>query len=70
MGVGFRFANLDLKVYGHDEMHTLERVAGFTRVLEGWSDEDVNALTSGLERLREDFARLAAAHPSQQKEAA
>jgi DNA-binding MarR family transcriptional regulator len=45
-------------------------VAGFTRVLEGWSDEDVNALTSGLERLRDDFARLAAAHPSQQKEAA
>jgi DNA-binding MarR family transcriptional regulator len=45
-------------------------VAGFTRVLEGWSDEDVNALTSGLERLRDDFARLAAAHTSQQKEAA
>jgi len=45
-------------------------VAGFTRVLEGWSDEDVNALTGGLERLREDFARLAAAHTSLQKEAA
>jgi len=45
-------------------------VAGFTRVLEGWSDEDVDALTSGLERLRDDFARLAAAHTSQQKEAA
>jgi DNA-binding MarR family transcriptional regulator len=45
-------------------------VAGFTRVLEGWSDEDVNALTGGLERLREDFARLAAAHTSQPKEAA
>ena len=45
-------------------------VAGFTRVLEGWSDEDVNALTGGLERLREDFARLAAAHTSPQKEAA
>ena len=45
-------------------------VAGFTRVLEGWSDEDVNALTGGLERLRDDFARLAAAHTSQQKEAA
>jgi DNA-binding MarR family transcriptional regulator len=45
-------------------------VAGFTRVLEGWSDEDVNALTSGLERLRGDFARLTAAHTSQQKEAA
>ena len=45
-------------------------VAGFTRVLEGWSDEDVNALTGGLERLREDFARLGAAHTSHQKEAA
>ena len=45
-------------------------VAAFTRVLDGWSDEDVNALTSGLERLREDFARLAAAHHSPQKEAA
>lgn len=32
MGVGFRFANLNLKVYNHDEMHTLTRVAGFTRV--------------------------------------
>ncbi len=32
MGIGFRFTNLDLKVYGHDEMHTLERVAGFTRI--------------------------------------
>jgi uncharacterized membrane protein len=31
MGVAFRFANLDLKVYGHDESHTLVRVAGFTR---------------------------------------
>jgi len=45
-------------------------VAGFTRVLEGWSDEDVNALTGGLERLRDDFARLAAAHTSPPKEAA
>jgi DNA-binding MarR family transcriptional regulator len=45
-------------------------VAAFTRVLEGWSDEDVNALSSGLERLREDFARLSAAHTSHQKEAA
>jgi DNA-binding MarR family transcriptional regulator len=45
-------------------------VEGFTRVLESWSDEDVNALTSGLERLRDDFARLAAAHTSPQKEAA
>jgi DNA-binding MarR family transcriptional regulator len=45
-------------------------VAGFTRVLESWSDDDVNALTSGLERLRDDFARLAAAHHSPQKEAA
>ena len=45
-------------------------VAGFTRVLESWSDDDVNALTSGLARLRDDFARLAAAHHSPQKEAA
>jgi DNA-binding MarR family transcriptional regulator len=45
-------------------------VAAFTRVLDGWSDEDVNALTSGLERLREDFARLSAAHPAPTKEAA
>ena len=45
-------------------------VAGFTRVLEGWSDEDVDALTGGLDRLREDFARLAATHTSPQKEAA
>jgi hypothetical protein len=39
-------------------------------VLENWSDDDVNALTGGLERLREDFARLAAAHSHAQKEAA
>jgi DNA-binding MarR family transcriptional regulator len=45
-------------------------VAAFARVLESWSDEDVNALTGGLERLREDFARLAAGHPETQKEAA
>ena len=45
-------------------------VAAFTRVLEGWSDEDVDALTGGLERLREDFARLAAAHSQAKKEAA
>ena len=45
-------------------------VSAFTHVLEGWSDEDVNALTSGLDRLREDFARLSAAHTSPQKEAA
>src|SRR5919206_809597 len=45
-------------------------VAAFTNVLERWSDDDVNALTTGLERLREDFARLAAAHPDAEKEAA
>jgi DNA-binding MarR family transcriptional regulator len=45
-------------------------VAAFTRVLDDWSDEDVDALTSGLERLREDFARLAAAHTAPEKEAA
>ena len=44
-------------------------VAAFTQVLESWSDEDVNALSSGLERLRDDFARLSAA-PTSQKEAA
>jgi DNA-binding MarR family transcriptional regulator len=46
-------------------------VAAFAHVLEGWSDEDVTALTGGLERLREDFARLAAAsHSPAKKEAA
>jgi DNA-binding MarR family transcriptional regulator len=45
-------------------------VAAFTRVLDAWSDEDVQALTSGLERLRDDFARLAAAHDPATKEAA
>jgi DNA-binding MarR family transcriptional regulator len=35
-------------------------VDAFTRVLESWSDDDVAALTGGLQRLREDFARLAA----------
>ena len=45
-------------------------VAAFARVLDDWSDEDVDALTSGLERLREDFARLAAAHTPAKKEAA
>jgi DNA-binding MarR family transcriptional regulator len=45
-------------------------VAAFTRVLEDWSDQDVEALTGGLERLRDDFARLAAAHTQAKKEAA
>jgi DNA-binding MarR family transcriptional regulator len=45
-------------------------VAAFTRVLEGWSDDDVDALTGGLERLRGDFARLATAHAQAKKEAA
>jgi DNA-binding MarR family transcriptional regulator len=45
-------------------------VAAFTRVLETWSDEDVDALTGGLERLRDDFARAAAAHSRATKEAA
>jgi DNA-binding MarR family transcriptional regulator len=30
-------------------------VAAFSRVLESWSDEDVAALTGGLQRLRDDF---------------
>jgi DNA-binding MarR family transcriptional regulator len=46
-------------------------VAAFETVLHGWDDEDVNALTGGLERLRDDFARLAAASPtSTRKDAA
>jgi DNA-binding MarR family transcriptional regulator len=45
-------------------------VAAFERVLDDWSDEDVNALTRGLERLREDFARVAAAPAHAQEEAA
>jgi DNA-binding MarR family transcriptional regulator len=45
-------------------------VAAFTRVLERWSDEDVNALTTGLERLRGDYARLAAIPAHAEKEAA
>jgi DNA-binding MarR family transcriptional regulator len=45
-------------------------VAAFTRVLDDWSDEDVQTLTSGLERLRDDFARLAAAHSHATTEAA
>jgi DNA-binding MarR family transcriptional regulator len=35
-------------------------VAAFTRVLDGWSDEDVATLTGGLQRLREDFTRCQA----------
>jgi DNA-binding MarR family transcriptional regulator len=46
-------------------------VDAFEQVLDGWDDEDVNALTGGLERLRDDFARLAAASPtSTRKDAA
>ena len=45
-------------------------VAAFTRVLEDWSDADVSALTGGLERLREDFVRTAAARSDATKEAA
>jgi DNA-binding MarR family transcriptional regulator len=33
-------------------------VSAFTQVLEGWDDDDVDSLTRGLERLRDDFARL------------
>jgi DNA-binding MarR family transcriptional regulator len=33
-------------------------VSAFTQVLEGWDDEDVQTLTRGLERLRDDFARV------------
>jgi DNA-binding MarR family transcriptional regulator len=45
-------------------------VAAFTSVLELWSDDDVNALTTGLERLRGDYARLAAGPTHAHKEAA
>jgi uncharacterized membrane protein len=31
LGVFFRFANLDLKVYWHDEVYTSFRIAGYTR---------------------------------------
>jgi DNA-binding MarR family transcriptional regulator len=43
-------------------------VSAFTLVLEGWEDDDVDSLTRGLERLRDDFARLGA--PSARKDAA
>ncbi|HEY3188513.1 MAG TPA: MarR family winged helix-turn-helix transcriptional regulator [Solirubrobacteraceae bacterium] len=39
-------------------------VSAFTRVLEAWGDDDVDTLTRGLERLRDDFARQAAASPT------
>jgi DNA-binding MarR family transcriptional regulator len=40
---------------------TLERMAGvYTDVLEGWSEDDLNALHATLIRLREDFARVRA----------
>jgi uncharacterized membrane protein len=52
MGVIFRFANLGLKVYGHDESHTLVRVAGFTRV------EVKQRLVNGREIGIEDIQRF------------
>jgi DNA-binding MarR family transcriptional regulator len=39
-------------------------VSAFTQVLEGWDDQDVDALTRGLERLRDDFVRLGADCPA------
>ena len=39
-------------------------VAAFERVLETWDEADVQALTAGLQRLRDDFARPAAASPT------
>jgi DNA-binding MarR family transcriptional regulator len=45
-------------------------VAAFTRVLDSWTDEDVDTLTRGLERLRDDYAQLAAAATSAPQEAA
>jgi DNA-binding MarR family transcriptional regulator len=35
-------------------------VDAYSHVLEGWSEQDVLALTTALERLREDFVRAAA----------
>ena len=34
-------------------------VSAFTHVLESWTDDDVDTLTRGLERLRDDYAQLA-----------
>ena len=45
-------------------------VSAFTRVLASWSEDDVTTLTQGLERLRSDYAQLAAPPPSAHKEAA
>ena len=45
-------------------------VSAFTEVLEGWDDEDVDTLTRGLERLRDDFARLGTTSPTFRKDAA
>ena len=46
-------------------------VHAFTQILEGWDDEDVDTLTRGLERLRDDFARLSTnSSASTRKEAA
>jgi DNA-binding MarR family transcriptional regulator len=48
---------------GHRALRESHRrmVSAFSRVLEGWDDADVHTLTRGLERLRDDFARPAAA---------
>jgi DNA-binding MarR family transcriptional regulator len=35
-------------------------VNAYGRVLEGWSEEEIRALTGAVSRLRDDFARLAA----------
>ena len=46
-------------------------VDAFGQALQGWSETDIQALASGLERLREDFARCTTATtPSDPKEAA
>jgi DNA-binding MarR family transcriptional regulator len=46
-------------------------VSAFSQVLEGWNDEDVDALSRGLERLRDDFARQVNPSPTPlQKDAA
>ena len=55
---------------GRRALHESHRrmVSAFTQVLEGWDDEDVDSLTRGLERLRDDFARLAAASPTSMRQ--
>jgi DNA-binding MarR family transcriptional regulator len=45
-------------------------VSAFEQVLGEWDDADVDSLTRGLTRLRDDFARLSADAPQLRREAA